>query len=115
MAFATSLSDSEAVCGLDYAFIRAGWLPSSLYTFLPHVTAKQVSLGVANIVADITGPPNLTTFRQGIPSLLLKSKSVASASFATPPLPGLTTSVSLATRVLACRGRFSRVTMAESA
>jgi len=32
MAFATS---TFAVCGLDYAFIRSGWLSSSLYTFPP--------------------------------------------------------------------------------
>jgi hypothetical protein len=59
MAFATS----KAVCGLDYAFIRSGWLPSSLYTFL----LVQASLGVA--ILEVS--PNLTTFSQGIPSLLL--------------------------------------------
>lgn len=68
----------RAVCGLDYAFIRSGWLPSSLYTFLK----IQASLGIATL----EGLPNLTTFSQRIPSLLLKLiKSVASANFATPP------------------------------
>jgi hypothetical protein len=38
-------------------------LPSSLYTFL----LVQASLGVA----ILKGSPNLTTFSQGIPSLLL--------------------------------------------
>ena len=44
LCFTTMTFATLSVCGLDYAFIRSGCLPSSLYTFLFRGLARRCHL-----------------------------------------------------------------------